>query len=214
MDADQPIIHVVDDDDSVRSSMARLLKAMGLRVEIYSSAADFLQRLVKGPGCLVLDVRMPGQSGLDLQQVLGAQGASLPIVFLTGFADVPMTVRAMRSGAEDFLTKPVEPQALLEAVTRALARDAAERAKQATLDTLKARYDTLTAAERRIFALVVTGLLNKQIAWEVGRTERTVKAHRSQVMQKMEADSLADLVRMAGDLDIWPAEGQGPPGPK
>ncbi len=214
MDADQPIIHVVDDDDSVRSSMARLLKAMGLRVEIYSSAADFLQRYVKGPGCLVLDVRMPGQSGLDLQQVLGAQGASLPIVFLTGFADVPMTVRAMRSGAEDFLTKPVEPQALLEAVTRALARDAAERAKQATLDTLKARYDTLTAAERRIFALVVTGLLNKQIAWEVGRTERTVKAHRSQVMQKMEADSLADLVRMAGDLDIWPAEGQGPPGPK
>lgn len=214
MDAAQPIIHVVDDDDSVRSSMARLLKAMGLRVEIYSSAADFLQRYVKGPGCLVLDVRMPGQSGLDLQQVLGAQGASLPIVFLTGFADVPMTVRAMRSGAEDFLTKPVEPQALLEAVTRALARDVAERAKQATLDTLTARYDTLTAAERRIFALVVTGLLNKQIAWEVGRTERTVKAHRSQVMQKMEADSLADLVRMAGDLGIGPAEGQGAPDPK
>lgn len=206
MDAAQPIIHVVDDDDSVRSSMARLLKAMGHRVELYESASDFLDRYTDGPGCLVLDVRMPGQSGLDLQQALGTRGVSLPIVFLTGFADVPMTVRAMRSGAEDFLTKPVEPQALLEAVTRAIARDAAARAKRATLDTLRARYDTLTAAERRIFALVVTGLLNKQIAWEVGRTERTVKAHRSQVMQKMEAESLADLVRMAGELGIGPAE--------
>ncbi len=187
--------------------MARLLKAMGHRVEIYESAGDFLQRYVEGPGCLILDVRMPGQSGLDLQQALGVRGIALPIVFLTGFADVPMTVKAMRSGAEDFLTKPVEPQALLEAVTRALARDAAARARRATLDTLRARYETLTAAERRIFALVVTGLLNKQIAWEVGRTERTVKAHRSQVMQKMAADSLADLVRMAGELGIGPAQG-------
>jgi FixJ family two-component response regulator len=207
MDAAQPILHVVDDDESVRASMARLLKAMGHRVEAYESASDFLQRYVEGPGCLILDVRMPGQSGLDLQQALGVRGIALPIVFLTGFADVPMTVKAMRSGAEDFLTKPVEPQALLEAVTRALARDTAARARRATLDTLRTRYETLTAAERRIFALVVTGLLNKQIAWEVGRTERTVKAHRSQVMQKMAADSLADLVRMAGELGIGPAPG-------
>jgi len=197
-----PTVHVVDDDDSFRESLARLLRATGHRVEAYRSGEDFLARARPGPGCVLLDVQMPGPTGLELQRALAERNLGLPIVFLTGHGDIPMSVRAMRAGAEDFLTKPVAMPQLLDAVSRALARDAAGREAQEHLAQLRARYETLTPAERRIFAMVVTGMLNKQIAYDLGRAERTVKAHRSQVMLKMKADSVADLVRMADELGI------------
>ncbi len=199
-----PIVHIVDDDESFRHSTARLLRALGYTVETYGSGDDFLARLRRGPGCLVLDVRMPGPSGLELQQVLATRGEGLPIVFLTGHGDIPMSVSAMRAGAEDFLTKPVPMAQLKDAIDRALARDAGSRASRERMLSLRARYETLTPAERRVFAMVVTGMLNKQIAYDLNRAERTVKAHRSQVMLKMQAESVADLVRMADELGISP----------
>ena len=202
MSTSGPIVHIVDDDESFRHSTARLLRALGYTVETYGSGDDFLARARRGQGCLLLDVRMPGASGLELQQALTARGDLLPIVFLTGHGDIPMSVRAMRAGAEDFLTKPVPMQQLKEAVDRALARDAASRVNRERVESLRGRYETLTPAEKRIFAMVVTGMLNKQIAYDLNRAERTVKAHRSQVMTKMQAESVADLVRMADELGI------------
>ena len=199
-----PIVHIVDDDESFRHSTARLLRALGYTVETYGSGDDLLARVRRGPGCLVLDVRMPGPSGLELQQILATRGEGLPIVFLTGHGDIPMSVSAMRAGAEDFLTKPVPMAQLKDAIDRALTRDAGSRASRERMLALRARYETLTPAERRVFAMVVTGMLNKQIAYDLNRAERTVKAHRSQVMLKMQAESVADLVRMADELGISP----------
>jgi FixJ family two-component response regulator len=182
--------------------VARLLQACGYEVETYVSADDFLARMRPGPGCVLLDVHMPGPDGLELQALLRDRHDALPIVFLTGHGDVPMTVRAIKAGAEDFLMKPVTRAQLLDAVSRAIARDAATRPARELSAQLRVRFDRLTPAEKRIFAMVVTGMLNKQIAFDLQRTERTVKAHRAQVMHKMEAQSLAELVRMADELGI------------
>jgi FixJ family two-component response regulator len=197
------VIHVVDDDAGMRRALSRLLEAAGYAVCSYASAGDFLLADVGDtPGCVLLDVRMPGPSGLDLQEALAKRGAPLPIVFLTGHGDIPMSVRALKAGASDFLTKPVKRDTLLAAVESALAQDAARRAEREELRALRERYDTLTPREREVFVLVVAGRLNKQIAGEIGAAERTVKAHRAQVMEKMAVDSLADLVRAASQLGL------------
>jgi FixJ family two-component response regulator len=196
-----PIVHVVDDDDSLRTAVMRLLRAAGYEVRGYPSAGEFLlARPANTPGCVVLDVCMPGPSGLDLQEAFGKLDAALPIIFLTGHGDISMSVRAMKSGAVDFLTKPVQREALLTAVRNALARDAETRAAQGRASALHFRYETLTPRERAVFALVVAGKLNKHIATELGISERTVKAHRAQVMEKMHVASLAELVRVAEQL--------------
>jgi FixJ family two-component response regulator len=197
-----PIVHVVDDDDSVRTAVVRLLQAAGHEARGYSSAGEFLlgRSDRDAPGCVVLDVRMPGPSGLDLQAALGRLAVPLPIVFLTGHGDIPMSVRAMKAGAIDFLTKPVSRDALLTAVETALGRDAQTRAARARVHGLRARYDTLTPREREVFAGVVAGKLNKQIAADLGTAERTVKAHRAQVMEKMQVASVAELVHAADQL--------------
>lgn len=196
-----PVIHVVDDDDSFRTAVTRLLRAAGYEVRSYPSAGEFLlARPANTPGCLVLDVRMPGPSGLELQDAFGRQNDTLPIIFLTGQGDIPMSVRAMKAGAVDFLTKPVQRTALLEAVRQALARDGESRQAREKHDTLRARAETLTPRERAVLTLVAAGKANKQSAAELGISERTVKAHRAQLMRKMQAGSLAELVRVAGEL--------------
>ncbi|HKB39693.1 MAG TPA: response regulator transcription factor [Gemmataceae bacterium] len=196
-----PIVHVVDDDDSFRTAVTRLLRAAGYEVRSHASAGDFLLALpVNTPGCVVLDVRMPGPSGLDLQEAFAKLNESLPIIFLTGHGDIPMTVRAMKAGAVDFLTKPVERQALLNAVRNALARDWESRRAREQDDNLRARLETLTPREHAVFTLVAAGKANKEIASELGTSERTVKAHRAQVMAKMQAASLAELVHIADRL--------------
>jgi FixJ family two-component response regulator len=197
-----PIVHVVDDDDSVRTAVVRLLQAAGHEARGYASAGEFLlgRSDRNAPGCMVLDVRMPGPSGLDLQEALARLEVPLPIVFLTGHGDIPMSVRAMKAGAIDFLTKPVSRDALLAAVRTALARDAERRAAHERRHALRARYETLTPREREVFAGVVAGKLNKQIAGELGTAERTVKAHRAQVMEKMQVASVAGLVHVAEQL--------------
>jgi FixJ family two-component response regulator len=175
-----PLIHVVDDDDSLRTAVIRLLRAAGYEVRGYPSAGAFLLARPAGtPGCVVLDVRMPGPSGLDLQEAFSERDDALPIIFLTGHGDIPMSVRAMKAGAVDFLTKPVQRDALLTAVKNALARDAEARKAREEVGELRSRYESLTASERAVFALVVVGKLNKQIAAELGTAERTVKAHRA-----------------------------------
>lgn len=195
------IIHVVDDDESFRMAIMRLLKTVGYEVRGYASSGEFLlKRPVNELGCLVLDVRMPGPSGLELQEALNHQGQPLPIIFLTGHGDVPMSVRAMKAGAVDFLTKPVQREELLSAVRTALDRCAENRTLQQHVTSLQARYRALTLRERSVFALVAQGRLNKQIAAELGIAERTVKAHRSQVMAKMQVESLAELVRVADQI--------------
>ena len=195
------VVHLVDDDESLRNAVARLLRAAGYTVHASASAAEFLiAPKTLGPACAVLDVRMPGLNGLELQDVLGRMEEPLPVVFLTGHGDVPMSVRAMRAGAVDFLLKPVERDALLGAVRNAIARDVERRAKGAILGDLRSRYAALTAREREVFARVVAGKLNKQIAADLGTSERTVKAHRAQVMLKMRVASVADLVRAAEQL--------------
>jgi len=199
----RPIVHVVDDDDSVRTGVVRLLQAAGFEARSYASAGEFLLGRFdrSAPGCVVLDVRMPGPNGLELQEALASLEARLPIVFLTGHGDIPMSVRAMKAGAVDFLTKPVSRDALLASVRTALARDAEARAAREGLRALRARYETLTPREREVFAGVVAGKLNKQIATDLGTAERTVKAHRAHMMEKMQVSSIAELVHVADQLN-------------
>lgn len=193
-----PTVFVVDDDPSVRTAVERLLTSVGLPCETFGSAPEFLRRVEKGAlGCLVLDVRMPGPSGLDLQRMLVSSGNDIPIIFVTAHADVPLTVRAMKDGALEVLTKPFDDQAFLDLVNKALETAVRREEQRTRLESLRARFETLTPREREVMALVVTGMLNKQIGGELGTTEKTVKVHRAQVMHKMEADSLAALVRMA-----------------
>jgi FixJ family two-component response regulator len=196
-----PLIHVVDDDDSLRSALQRLLAAAGYRVKTYASAGEFLLHPpADAPGCLLLDLRMPGPSGLDLQEALGRHGIRLPVIFLSGHGELATGVRAMKAGAVDFLTKPVEREPLLAAIARALEVDAAQRAASGVDRDLQDRYAQLTAREREVFDLVVDGRLNKQIADILGIAERTVKAQRAQVMAKLGAANAAELGRIAAQL--------------
>jgi len=196
-------VHIVDDDAPFRTAIRRVLEASGYRVALFDSAEQLLAELAAGePGCILLDVRMPGLSGPQLQERLAALGNRLPIVFLTGHGDIPMSVQAIKAGAEDFLTKPVAREKLVASVERALARDAQQRAHDGELEALRLRVSRLTPRESEVFALVVRGKLNKQIAGELGTAERTVKAHRQKVMEKCEARSLAELVRMAERLGM------------
>jgi FixJ family two-component response regulator len=196
------VVHVIEDDESSRIASSRLLKAAGYVVRVYSTGAEFLAQLPTEAGCLVLDLRLPGPSGLDLQQRLTTAENPLPIVFVTGHGDVPKTVRAMKAGAVDFLTKPVDAPVLLDAVARAIARDAENRVVRARQHEARARYSRLTPRERDVFAHLISGQLNKQIGYDLGISERTTKIHRHQVLEKMQADSIADLVRAAADLGI------------
>lgn len=199
--ADQPLIHVVEDDRSVRESLDDLLASVGLPARLFASAADFLQaEPVDAPGCLVLDVRMPGMSGLELQAEMARRGLRLPIIFITGHGDIPMSVQAMKAGAVEFLTKPFREQDLLDAIQKAVALDRTQRQADAVADELRRRHATLTDGERDVLALVVTGLLNKQIAARLAVSEITVKVRRAQVMKKMQAGSLADLIRFSDML--------------
>jgi FixJ family two-component response regulator len=198
------LVHVVDDDASFRTAIERRLKLAGYEVATYATAEDLLGADLDDaqPGCILLDVRIPGLSGPDLQGRLIAQGSTLPIIFLTGHADTPTTVRAIKAGAEDFLTKPVSSEQLLDAIERAMTRQNAARAQRGKLDTLRTHLATLTQRERQVFDLIVRGRINKQVAHELGTTERTVKAHRHQVMEKMRVHSLAELVSVAERLGM------------
>jgi len=192
-----PIVFVVDDDSSVRSSLKFLLSTVGLQVESCDSANSFLlKKLPDAPSCLVLDVRLPGLSGLDFQRELAARNIRIPIIFLTGYGDIPMSVRAMKAGAVEFLTKPYRDQDLLDAIRTALEQDLARREQENETVLFQRRFDTLTSREQEVISLVVSGMLNKQIADQLGTAESTVKVQRSRAMEKMHADSLADLVRM------------------
>jgi FixJ family two-component response regulator len=197
------IVYVVDDDSSVREAIKSLIRSVGLRVETFGTAQEFLKSArPDAPGCVVLDVRLPGLSGLDLQRELAANGINLPVIFITGHGDIPMSVRAMKAGALEFLTKPFRDQDLLDAILQALERDLSARQQRSETAELRERFDSLTAREREVMGLVVSGLLNKQIAGELGTSEVTIKIHRSQVMKKMGAGSLAELVRMTEKLGI------------
>jgi FixJ family two-component response regulator len=198
---DVPTVFIVDDDTDVRESLQELLESVGLHSKSFGTAHAFLSSpRSDGPSCLILDVRLPGISGLDLQHELKRGKVSIPIIFLTAHADVPMSVRAMKSGAVEFLTKPFRQQDLLDAVQRSLTRDRIVREKQRDTAELRQRYNTLSAREREVMSFVVSGMLNKQIAGELGASEATVKMHRSQAMKKMQANSLPELVRMADKL--------------
>ena len=193
-------VFLVDDDASVRKALTRLIKSAGYQVQAFASARDFLEHWATaddGPACLVLDVRMPGLSGLDLQQELQSANAPLPIIFITGHGDIPMSVKAMKHGAVDFLPKPVKDKALLGAIAQALERAVRERSVHDKLDDIRRRLETLTSREVEVLRLVITGMLNKQIAHQLGTVEKTIKVHRARVMEKMEVQSLADLVRIA-----------------
>jgi FixJ family two-component response regulator len=194
-------VFVIDDDPSVRKATERLIKSVGLRVMTFASALEFLKSArPDSPACLVLDIRLPGLSGLDLQRELAERHVRIPIIFITGHGDIPMSVQAMKSGAVEFLTKPFRDQGLLDAIRQAIERDRIARRQQAEIAELRGRLDRLTPREKEVMTLVTRGLLNKQIAGELGTTEKTIKVHRAQVMQKMQAASLADLVRMAERL--------------
>ena len=195
------VVFVVDDDPSVRRAIKLLLESIGLEVELFGSAQEFLPSgSTKGPSCLILDVRLPGVSGLDFQRQLAEANINIPIIFISAHGDVPMTVRAMKAGAVEFLTKPFRDQDLLDAVQSALERDRARRQREAGIATLRERFESLSAREREVVAMVVSGMLNKQIAAKIGITENTVKVHRSRAMEKMQAQSLADLVKMVERL--------------
>jgi len=199
----EPTIFVIDDDPSVRQSLESLIKSVDWRVRTYGSAQEFLgSGQLDAPGCIVLDIRLPGLSGLDLQQALAQTKSCLPIIFITGHGDIPMSVQAMKAGAVEFLPKPFREQVLLDALILALDRDRTTRQQRANLAALRERYDSLTPREQEVMGLVVSGLLNKQIAATLGVSEVTVKVHRGQIMEKMQADSLANLVRMAERLGI------------
>jgi len=198
-----PIVFVVDDESAVGVSIKRLLHSVGLEARHFTSASEFLRaKRPDAPGCIVLDVRLPDLSGLDLQQELAKANVDLPVIFVTGHADIPMTVRAMKAGAVEFLTKPFREQELLEAVQRAISRHRQTRDQRASMRVLQSRYELLTPREREVFPRVASGLLNKQVAGELNASEKTIKVHRGQLMQKMEAHSLSDLIRMAEQLGV------------
>jgi FixJ family two-component response regulator len=197
------VVFVVDDDPSVRRAIKRLIGSVGLQAEVFPSTQEFLRsKRPDAPSCLVLDIRLPGISGLDFQRELAVANTFIPIIFITAHGDIPMTVRAMKAGAVEFLTKPFRDQDLLDAIHVALEQDRARRHQEAKIATLRKRLESLTPREREVLPLVVSGLLNKQIAGEIGTSETTVKVHRSQVMRKMGADSLAELVRLAERVGI------------
>lgn len=191
-------IFVVDDDISVRTALKRLIKSIGFKVETFDSAKSFLKQVThEGPACLILDIRMPEMSGIELQKRLTYTGIGMPIIFLTGHGNIPMSVKAMKAGAVDFIEKPFDDQKLIDAINTALKEDEKIRVEQAQIKDIQCRVDSLTPREHEVFSFVVSGLLNKQIAFELGMSEKTVKVHRARVMRKMKAESLADLVRMA-----------------
>lgn len=193
-----PVVHIIDDDSSVRQMLDSLLRSVDLRVRTYSSTEEFIKMRNLDPhGCIVLDIRLPGVNGLDFQDQLSELGIELPVVLMTGHGDIPMTVRGMKAGAVDFLSKPFRDQDMLDAVTAAIGRDRTHRTKMEWVNTVKKRFDTLSSREREVMLLVTSGQLNKQVAGQLGLSEVTIKMHRGAVMRKMEADSFADLVRMA-----------------
>ena len=205
--AEAPIVYVIDDDESMRRGLTNLFESVGLRVEVFGSASELLQRkLPDVPSCLVLDIRLPGMSGLDFQDTLEKAAIHIPIVFMTGHGDIPMSVKAMKAGAADFLTKPFRQQEMLDAVTAAIERDRKRRQDEKIVSNARALFETLTPSERDILALVAAGLMNKQIAAEIGIAEITVKIHRGHIMKKMGTRSLADLVRIAEMLGIRHAQ--------